>query len=218
VAVSIGYSQTAEHVRRRMVTKAATLAVRPKPYDGDWLRARYVDDGLDCVQIGALLGRDPKTVWSWLKFYGIPTRPRGGNHVYLPKDGSTFRGKRHTPETKERIRQVRLRDGRVPYLKDGVHWTKAPGFVHGSTWKGGISPERQAFYASDEWRVAVPAVYARDKRTCQRCGKVKGPKDPFDIHHVVSFECRELRSTISNLVLYWVHSRANTQKEFIRCR
>jgi 5-methylcytosine-specific restriction endonuclease McrA len=219
----VSRKQSPWHVLKRMESKARTLARRPKPYDGEWLRARYVTDGLDCVQIGTLLSRDPKTVWTWLKFYGVPTRPRGINHIHLPKDGSTFRGKHHTPEFCEEMRQRRLRDKHAPYLRNEVHWLHTPGAVH-PNWKGGITAERQAFYAGDEWRGVARQVYTRDKRTCQRCGKVKGSADPFDIHHIVSFMCVELRAVLSNLVLlceschYWVHGLANTTREFIRCQ
>ena len=85
-------------------------------------------------------------------------------------------------------------------------------------WKGGCTPERQAFYASDEWRVVSRQVKRRDCRTCQRCGAEKATH----IHHVVSFSVAELRATLSNLILLcepchdWVHSRANVNKDFIQ--
>jgi 5-methylcytosine-specific restriction endonuclease McrA len=220
----LGYRQTEEHVSKRIATRLETLRARQRGPGEIWLRNRYWNDHKDCVQIGKELDLDPKTIWSYLKHYGIPTRPRGHNVWQLPKDGSAFRGKHHTVEFREAVRQRRLIDGRVPYLKNGVHWLKtAPKSEH-PNWKGGISEERQAFYSSPQWLAVVCRVYARDKKTCQRCRKLKQNNDPFDIHHIVSFTCVELRSELSNLVLlcepchYWVHGPNNINKEFIKCQ
>lgn len=223
MGMSHGSKQSAEHVRKRMESKRTTLATRPKPFDREWLRAKYIDDGLDCVQIGVLADRNSKTIWNWLKYYQIPTRPRGHLFAHLPKDGSGFRGKHHSEAFKADMRKRSIADGRVPYKRNGVHWLETNGAVH-PNWKGGVSAERQAFYGSKEWKRAARAVRTRDGKTCQRCRRVKsGRHDPFDIHHIVSFEHKPLRAVVSNLILlcepchYWVHGRSNTQGEFIRC-
>ena len=192
---------------------------RAKPVSREWLEQKYVVEGLDCTQIAKLVGRDSKRVWEWLRNFGIPTRSRGCNAHQLPKGREP--GFKLSAEAREKIRQARIRDGHVPYLKNGKHWLKGVTGSGHPSWKGGITPERQAFYATKEWASARCAVYKRDKRTCQRCGKVKMKGDPFDIHHIVSFECVELRAVVSNLVLlcegchYWVHSKANEKGEFV---
>ena len=126
-------------------------------------------------------------------------------------------------ETKEKIRQARLKDGRVPYLVNGKHWLKQEG-VHPGTWKGGITPERQAFYSSDKWKTVEAYVRDRDKNTCQFCGK-KQPEDckrQFDIHHIYSFnKSKHLRANPDNLVVLcrgchmFVHSSKNVERKFL---
>src|SRR6266545_6271825 len=49
-----------------------------KPVSEKWLREHYTDKKLDTTQIAHIVKRDPKSVWNWLKDFGIPTRPRGG--------------------------------------------------------------------------------------------------------------------------------------------
>ena len=92
-------------------------------------------------------------------------------------------------------------------------------------WKGGITPERQSFYNSPEWKATIRAIWIRDQCTCQRCGRKPprhGPKhNRGHVHHIVSFQVRELRLDLDNLVLLcadchrWVHSRANILKELV---
>jgi hypothetical protein len=194
-----------------------------KPVDREWLYQKYIVEGLDCTQISKIVGRHSKRVWEWLKDYDIPTRPRGG--VANGSKAKPVYGKKHSPETREKIRQARLRDGRVPYLKNGKHHLKDKKGAETPNWKGGVTPERQAVYGSDEWRQAARVVWKRDNFTCQRCcltyRDARKRSIRFNIHHIVSFAVRELRCEVSNLVLLcrpchlWVHSSANIHKEFI---
>jgi hypothetical protein len=220
-----------------------------KPVTKEWLHEHYIVKGLDTTQIGHMVGRDPKSVWNWLKDFGIPTRPRGqtGNgmgNAWHPSKGTPppFLGKKHTPETlarmrgikrtpetREKIRQRRIADGHVPYLKDGKHWMEGMDQSDHPNWKGGITAERQALYASEEWRECVKAVWKRDDAICQRCKldhRTIGPADRkrfgFALHHMVGFECVELRAVVSNLILLcrychlWVHSKKNVNRDFIK--
>ena len=90
-------------------------------------------------------------------------------------------------------------------------------------WLGGITPERQDFYTSQEWKSACRYVWKRDNATCQRCKLEKsGNEDmPFHIHHIQSFKVKELRAEVNNLVLvcevchHFIHSKKNTNGEFI---
>lgn len=212
--------------RPRYCTRAckAEAQRQQKPVDRDWLYQKYVVEGLDCTQIAALVHRNSKRVWEWLRDYGIPTRGRG-----TTGNGRHTKGKpRHlTPEAREKLSQRaradRLADGRKPYLKDGVHHLKGKRGAETPNWKGGVTAERQSFYGLPEWKDAVKAVYKRDNATCQRCGKRNNgsTRGAFDIHHIVSFAVAELRCEVSNLVLlceachYWVHSSDNTEGEFL---
>lgn len=193
-----------------------------KPVTKEWLYEHYINMGLDTTQIGEIVHRDPKSVWNWLKDFGIPTRARG-----TTDNGPHGRpaGFKLSPETREKIRQAALRDGRRPWKAEngppmrGKHGAETP------NWKGGITPERQAFYTSQEWKEAIKSVWKRDNATCQRCGKHHNEtpnRGTFHIHHIVSFKNKELRSDIDNLVLlcndchHWVHSNANADKLFIK--
>jgi hypothetical protein len=88
-------------------------------------------------------------------------------------------------------------------------------------WLGGITPERQSFYMSQEWKEACSKVWMRDKAICQRCGMEKSDM-PFHIHHIKSFQDKDLRADINNLVLLceachqWVHSKGNKNNDYVR--
>jgi hypothetical protein len=88
-------------------------------------------------------------------------------------------------------------------------------------WKGGRTPERQAFYSSREWAEACITVWKRDQATCQRCNKKQGKNATFHIHHIAPFKVVELRAELTNLILLcrechsWVHGKKNVNKELI---
>jgi HNH endonuclease len=194
-------------------------------YTKEWLCYQYFELGKNCNEIAKEIKRDGKTVWYWFSGYGIEINKRGVNYKEnLVLDGSTFLGKKHKESSKEKIRQARLRDGHVPYLQNGVHWLRNEGNIS-PNYKGGISPERQAFYSSEEWANAVKAVWQRDNAICQNCQKNhNGSRNEgaFHIHHIISFKSKEHRSNVDNLVLLckschnWVHSRKNVNKKFIK--
>lgn len=203
---------------------------KPDGVTRDWLIQKYEVEKLDCAEIGRMVGRDTKRVWEWLRDYGVKTRPRGSE---LAKQWA--RGDRVHPggfplskEARQKIREARIRDGRVPYLtKDGKHYMKGRRGPAHHSWRGGLTPEREAMVSSEEWKDAVKAVWFRSNAKCERCGKDhRGVKDrkkeAFDIHHVVSFQYRPLRTVVNNLALlcepchYWVHSRKNINREFLK--
>lgn len=82
-----GFKQSSEHVKRRMESRLATLKAKPKPVSREWLVMEYVTKERNCVQIGAELGRDPKTIWAWLRHYAIPIRSRGSDPAQHFKKG-----------------------------------------------------------------------------------------------------------------------------------
>lgn len=194
-------------------------------YTEEWLRSEYIDKGKSANQIAREINRDPKRVWEWMRDYGIPIKPRGSDYgnLFVQGGDGAFKGKTHTDENKAYFRELRLQDGRVPYLKDGKHWLHHEGAVS-PNFRGGISPDRQAFYATDEWKSAVKAVWKRDNATCQICKvhhNLIREDVKFHIHHIVSFIEKATRAEPSNLVLLcrpchlWVHSRKNVNKLFL---
>lgn len=191
----------------------------------DWLIEEYITKRKSANQIAREIKKDPKRVWEWIRGYGIKTRPRGTDYGQNFKKGmeSLFKGKKHKEETKELFRKIAKEDGRVPYLKDGKHWLKHYN-VKPPSWKGGVTPERNAFYSSEEWVDAVKVVWKRDQATCQRCKKhhnTSKSKGTFHIHHIIPFPVKSERANVKNLILLcdtchrWVHSKKNVNKEYI---
>jgi hypothetical protein len=202
-----------------------------KPVTKEWLHEHYIVKGLDTTQIGHMVGRDPKSVWNWLKDFGIPTRPRGSGvsaevlTARLPDWG----GKNHTPESRKKMSEYAKATGRVPYDPAVGSYMKGRRGADATNWKGGITPERQTLYSSIEWSECVKAVWKRDDAICQRCkldhrtiAPANRKRFAFALHHMVGFECVELRCIVNNLILLcrpchiWVHSKKNINREFIR--
>lgn len=216
---------------RRFCSKDCESAFKRKDRPSDeWLYQKYITEGLTAVDISKIVDKHSKTVWLWLRQARIQTRGRG-DYMKQIRDSnpSAFdnTGRKATPETKEKIRQVRLKDGHVPYLnKDGVHWLKGKRGEASPVWKGGHTPERATFYGTPEWKKLAQQIWQRDKAICQRCGvskyKAKSKGIGMDIHHIVSFAVKELRLEPANLILlcetchYWAHSRKNIKKELIK--
>lgn len=201
------------------------LSVLMQHTDKDWLYQKYIVEKLDCVQIGKLVNRDPKTIWYWLKKHNIPTRPRGTGYEKNLLHGRS-RGWHHTKEAKRKVSEASIKRGAVPYLRNGVHFNKGKRGAVVWNWKGGITPERQTFYRSEEWKEAVKIIWKRDNAICQRCGldfrTVDRKATRFHVHHIQSFAIKELRAEPSNLILLchtchnWVHSKKNVNREFLR--
>ncbi len=183
----------------------------------EWLRQKYEAQGLDCVQIAALVGRDPKSVWSWLRKFGIATRPRGSNaSVNLLTHGRPH-GFKHTDSTKQKLRHARIADGHYPKSPDGSpYWKGKTGSAH-PTWTGGATPDRQAFYSSEEWIVARRIAYTNAHGKCQRCASTES----LHVHHVYPFTIKHLRAQPWNLRILcadchrFVHGRVNLNREYL---
>jgi 5-methylcytosine-specific restriction endonuclease McrA len=138
-------------------------------------------------------------------------------------NGGSFRGRKHTPETKKKIHDARIRDGHVPYLKGGVHWLRGKKGAEHPSYRGGSTPERQVFYSTPEWIECAKAIRKRDLNTCQRCNRKALPKErtSFHIHHIDSFTIKSRRLAHDNLILLcrdchlWVHSKKNASRELL---
>ena len=190
----------------------------------EWLEDQYLTQGKGANQIGREIGRNGKRVWEWIIDYGIPTRSRGHDTSHLPKDGSSFRGRVHSEETKKKLSDMAKADGRLPWGKHNPHPLKGGNPENHPSFKGGLTSERQAVYSSSEWVEAVKFVWRRDNAICQRCRKSHNETEvrgTFHIHHIVSFQVKSLQTDPDNLVLLcnechkFVHSKQNTEKLFI---
>jgi HNH endonuclease len=196
-------------------------AINPLPVSKEWLEQKYLRERMSCPAIASLFGLNPTSVHAWLLRYGIPTRKRGQacpeNH-FVQGHISTFDGSMLTDESREKIRQATIARGGQPYLKNGVHWLRQPG-ARPANWKGGITPERQTFYRSEEWKKASRAVWKRDagrcRLCCRGCDEIGHDRRNWHIHHIDSFMIVDRRAEVDNLVLlcklchYWVHGVSN---------
>jgi hypothetical protein len=203
-------------------------AQRQKVVSKEWLHQKYVVEGLGTYEIAKLVGRDPKRVYEWLQQDGIPMRTRHDSVVAMNKRSDTIE-KRRVSTANRIVTEAQKR--KLSASRTGKHYPKLQGDGNGMfgkcreqspTWKGGLTPERQALYSSLEWSNVVVAVWRRDAATCQKCGCLKTKDKTFDIHHIVEFAFEPLRAEVSNLVLLcrechkFVHSRKNVSREFLR--
>lgn len=200
---------------------------RTKPVTREWLVQKYTVEKLDCSKIAKLVDRNPKRVWEWLKNEEILTRPRGAatsGCSFKTGQRSAFAGMRHKAKTKRFLSAQKIKIGSCPALINGVHWLKVYPKRKPASWRGGITPERQAVYSSPRWKRTVKKVWAKDNATCQKCGLYQADNRlvRFEIHHIKPFEHRKLRFTVSNLTLLcrpchcWVHSSKNKRKLFTK--
>jgi hypothetical protein len=222
-----------------------------KPVSREWLEQKYLHEGLGTVQIGRIVDRHPKRVYEWLRDFGIPIREKWHGNVPPPKPIHDECWLRERYQSGGNCYSIAEECGVTPntvwnYLvkfgiqtrtatesvilsgkprgakgeRNGMFGRRGPA---SSNWKGGATPERQAFYQTAEWATACSEVWRRDDASCQRCGVRKTSEDQeFCVHHIVTFAVKELRAEVTNLVLLckpchlWVHSNANEQRRFIR--
>lgn len=193
----------------------------------EWLIGEYCDKRRSANAIAKEIGRDSKRVWEWLRDYGIDTRSRGTDYGQNFKPGmiGSFTGKKHTEETKRKLSAIAIADRRVPFDPNIGSFMKGRKGKDTPSWRGGITPDRQAFYSSKEWSDAVKIIWKRDNAKCKRCGKHRNDAEhrgTFHIHHIVSFMVKELRAVPGNLVLLcdkchrFVHSKKNSTNEFLK--
>jgi hypothetical protein len=175
-------------------TERADERAPAKPYhDPAWLREEDESKGRSAHDIAAQFGVSDGNVLFFLRQFGIPRRT---------------------------TRQARaLKRWSLPGRLNGMYGKRGAEVPH---WKGGVTPERQALYSSEEWADAVKLIWRRDGGSCQRCGERYKYGRHFAIHHIVSFAVRTLRAEPTNLVLLcrachdWVHSKANTERLFLK--
>jgi hypothetical protein len=90
------------------------------------------------------------------------------------------------------------------------------------SWKGGVTPDRQRIYKTNDWIKLVKYIYKRDGYKCQRCGIGHNGQNKLHAHHLKSWaDNPALRLSESNLITLcnschvWVHSRKNINSDFI---
>lgn len=111
----------------------------------------------------------------------------------LSGEKNPFYGKKHTEETKKKIRDKKVEQHIIP----------ANAFIKGETsgsknfsWKGGITPENHKIRNSSEYIYWRKSCFKRDNFTCQKTG-VSGGK--LVVHHINNFaDFPELRTSIEN--------------------
>lgn len=167
----------------------------PQPWwDRSWLAEHYLTLGKSAADIAREGCVTENAILFWLKKHGIKTRS---------------------------MQEVRAAKQWGASGENNPMWGKFGDL--NPRWKGGVTAERQAFYASDEWRKACSAVWARDNATCCRCG-VNRKSDPdvaMHVHHIQPFAVVAMRSAVDNLVLLckpchqFVHSRKNVLREYL---
>lgn len=178
-------------------------------------------------KISALAGCGCWKVINRMKKFGIPRNPRGynlsrygvDNLMKRPGVVNPFQGKTHSAAT----RAVLSRKASVPkpYLRGDNNGMSGRSGPANPNWKGGYTPERQAFYASREWERVNRIVRYRDRYRCKRCNSPKSGRRSQHIHHVLSWsKYPSLRCEPRNLVLLckdchdWIHSSNNKDLEW----
>lgn len=174
-------------------SKGFTWRKRKLFWSKEWLVNEYVDNGKSALRIAKEQNCHENNIFAWLHRHNIKTR------------------------TISEIRKIKH------WGLSGVDnpmWNKK-GELN-PRWLGGVTPERQLFYISQEWKMVCSKIWKRDKATCRRCGIKKYSDMPFHIHHIKSFRDKELRADIDNLVLLceachqWVHSKGNKNNDYIQ--
>ncbi|MFM8272131.1 MAG: FAD-dependent thymidylate synthase, partial [Gemmata sp.] len=161
--------------------------------DRDWLRAHYVERGLDQAEIAQLAGVSAHTIRAWVRKHELQKLLGSWTVGRTPwNKGRRYRaGWKHSPETRKRLSAQKVGE-RNPQ------------------WKGGITPD--AIAVRRGVAELVPGVLARFDYTCQLCGRRGGP---LDTHHVLPIWARpDLALTPSNLVPLCepCHGKVNTRE------
>jgi len=159
----------------------------------EWLVKEYVDNCKSALQISKEQNCHENNIFFWLRKHKIKSR------------------------TMAEVREIKHwgQSG-----SDNPMWNRKCEL--NPRWLGGVTPERQSFYISQEWKKVCSMVWKRDKAVCIRCGIKKETDMPFHIHHIRSFSDKELRADINNLVLLceachqWVHSKGNKNNDYIQ--
>lgn len=124
-------------------------------------------------------------------------------------------GYKHTGETKKRMSESALKNGRGKYNLGYKHTGKMKERTRLSklgsknpNWRGGITPENTVLRRQPAYKKWRDEIFKRDNYTCQNCGirneKGLGHTIALNAHHIKPFSLYpELREVVSNgLTLY----------------
>lgn len=158
-----------------------------------WLRREYVDKGRSTGDIAAEAGATDAAILYWLKKHGIPRRT---------------------------VAQARaLKKWGVVGEANPMHGKVGPA---NPRYVDGGSPERQRMYAQGQGKAFIQEILARDEYRCRKCGAPKGGPKSLHVHHIAPWAGNpSLRFNPANAVTLcrpchsWVHSRANSEREFL---
>ena len=167
---------------------------RKPHWEKEWLVREYFELERSTGDIAAGIGCTDINVIYWLKKHGIPRRSIAGARAIKKWGLSGAANGMH---------------GRTGALN--------PRYVDGS------SPERQRLYVQGKGRAFLRTVYARDNFRCQKCSAPNTGPRSLHAHHIRPWAGNPaLRFDADNAVTLcrkchsWVHSKANTEREFIR--
>lgn len=165
-----------------------------KPHwDRAWLYIEYIERGRSSSEIALEVGCKENNIHFWLHKHNIPRR---------------------TVAEARAIKHWGSAGETNPMF--GKYGSENPNYIDGS------SPERQRLYVRAEGRKFLQGVYVRDGFRCRRCGAPKTKPKSLHAHHIKPWAGNpELRFNESNAVTLcrpchsWVHSKKNTEKEFL---
>lgn len=162
-------------------------------WNREWLVEMYVARERSAGDIAVEIGTTDANVLYWLKKHGIARRTVSQARALKRWGASGAANPMH-----------------------GKTGARNPRFVDGS------SPERQRLYAQGHGREFLRSVMARDGYRCRKCAKPKTFPKSLHVHHVRPWAGNEgARLDPSNAVTLcrechsWVHSRNNTEREFL---
>jgi len=180
---------------------------------------KYIKEGLSTYEISKLVSRNPKNIYNKLKDFEIPTRSRAET---LKQNAWWKTGKEHWNTGKTRSEKTKKA---ISVARTGKEYPNLQGENNGmfgkrsANWKGGVTPERQKLYATGKWNEIIKVVYKRDNYLCAKCKK---PNRNIHAHHIKSWaDYPDNRIDLDNLITickqchHWIHSKKNTNKEFI---
>jgi hypothetical protein len=151
--IHCGDALTVLRTSRGRFVKGQHWRPRQPWWDRAWLVTEYVEHQRSSADIAAEYGCTENNILYWLGKHGIPGRSI-----------SEARTLKHWGPSGERNPMY----GRIGALNPN--------------WRGGLTPARQAIYASYAWRVFRRAVRKRDV-VCRLCGT----PDQLEIHHIERF-------------------------------
>lgn len=161
------------------------------------------------------------------RYDGLQTRCNDCVRVKTKKDTkgkvSTFKGKHHSMESKEKIRNSQI--GRESKLKGIPRSEKDRNKISISVmkvakrgsenpnWKGGISSENKLLRSKYEYKEWRNKVFERDNYICQNCGYNAG--GILEAHHIKPFKSyKESRCDVNNGITLckYCHRKIHTKR------